>query len=132
MEELSMDFTKIGNRIRNIRKNDLHMSREEFADLLNINPYAIARIERGERKTMDIEILQKIATQTGYPIDEIVNGDLINKRKNTIRRINYLLNILTEDELDYQFEAIYQFARLMHSSNDIRDLKTIKKDIIEN
>lgn len=122
-----MDFTEIGNRIRSIRK-ELKLKREEFADLLDINPYSVSRLERGERKTLDIELLQKIAFKTGYSMDEIINGPLSNKRKNIIKRINYLLNVLSEEELEYIFENIHKFAQFIHSDS-IRNLKEIKKEI---
>ena len=93
-----MDFTEIGNRIRKIRKS-LNLTRDEFADLLDLNQYSVSRLERGERKTLDLELILKISSRTGYSMDEIINGPLSNKRKDLIRRINYLLNTLSDKEL---------------------------------
>ena len=125
-----MDFTEIGNRIRKIRKS-LNLTRDEFADLLDLNQYSVSRLERGERKTLDFELILKISSRTGYSIDEIINGPLSNKRKDLTRRINYLLNTLTDKELEYTFEELHRFSQFMHSDS-IRDLKKIKKEIKSN
>lgn len=111
-----MDFTEIGDRIRKIRK-DLKMTREEFADFIEINPYAVGRIERGERKIMDIETLQKITNSSGISIDELINGSLDSKKDNTIKRINHLLASLSENELEYICDDLYRLIQFMHSES---------------
>lgn len=123
-----MDFTRIGERIRYIRKESLKLRREEFADLLDTNTTSIGRIERGEIKSLDISILYKISKVSGYTIDEIVNGFLDNNKNMIIKKINYLLNGLNEKELNYQFDNIHNFSKFIYSGK-VRDLKTIKKEL---
>ena len=117
-----MDFVGIGERIRYIRKVILKMKREEFAEMLDTNTSSIGRIERGEVKSLDIELLHKISAKSGYSIDEIVNGFLDSSKQNIIKRINNLLNVLTEEELEFQFENIHRFTQIMHSRN-IKDIQ---------
>lgn len=93
-----MNFTEIGNRIRKIRKS-LNLTRDEFADLVDLNQYSISRLERGKIKTLDFELILKISSRTGYSMEKIINGPLSNKRKDLTQRINYLLNTLSDKEL---------------------------------
>lgn len=92
-----MDYIEIGKRIQYIRKEILKLKREEFAELLNTNFTSIGRLERGEIKTLDIELLDKISKESGYCIDEIVHGFFDINKNVLIKKINYLLNGLTEE-----------------------------------
>lgn len=126
-----MDYVSIGKRIQHIRKKILKLTREEFAELLNTNFTSIGRLERGQIKTLDLTLIDKISVESGYSIDEIVHGFNNCNKNSLIKKINYLLEGLTEKQLKYQFEIIHEFTKLIYSG-DIRTLKDIKKDINKN
>ena len=63
---------EIGERIRKIRKQ-LKMSREAFAELIDISDIFLGQIERGER-SLSIITLTSIATTTGVSTDYILFG----------------------------------------------------------
>lgn len=123
-----MDYIGVGKRIQYIRKKKLKMNREEFADLLNTNATSLGRLERGEIKTVDIAIIEKVSLESGYSIDEIVYGFLDTNKNTFIKKINYLLNGLEEKELQYHFDNIRNLTKLYYSG-DTRTLKDIKQDI---
>lgn len=123
-----MDYVTIGKRIQYIRKKVLKLTREEFAEVLNTNFTSVGRLERGQIKTLDLTLIDKISNKSGYSIDEIVYGFLDSNSNVLIKKINYLLNGLSEEELKYHFENIHYISKLFYSGN-IRPIKEIKKDI---
>lgn len=62
-----------GNRIRNEREY-LGMTREKFAEFLNLSPFYIGQIERGDRG-MSLETLIKISDTLKLSIDYILRGE---------------------------------------------------------
>ena len=121
-----MDIVEIGKRIQFIRKNKLKLSRADFADLLNTNLSSIGKLERGEFKTIDLSLLDKISKVCNCTLDEIVDGEL-DDRDYTIKKINYLLRVLDKEELIYHFNNIQNVTRLLHL-NQGRTLKNIKNN----
>ena len=63
---------EIGERIRGIREN-LHMSREKFSEMIDISDVFLGQIERGER-SLSIKTLTKIVDFTGASTDYILFG----------------------------------------------------------
>lgn len=70
--EKKLNYKEIGCRIRNEREN-LNLSREKFAELLEISPYYLGQIERGDRR-MSLEILIRITSILHVPVDYILFG----------------------------------------------------------
>ncbi|MFT5872314.1 MAG: transcriptional regulator with XRE-family HTH domain [Clostridium sp.] len=62
-----IDYVQIGNRIR-IEREKFDMTREKFSELLNISPYFLGQIERGERK-MSINTLINVSECLHISID---------------------------------------------------------------
>lgn len=110
-----MNQSKIGERIREIRENILNLTREKLAERLGINIYSLDRLERGEFKILNMNIIIKISYLSGVPIDEIINGPMDNKNENLIRRIDFMLNDLSEKELNYIFQNINNYVSFIHS-----------------
>lgn len=54
-----VDFKDVGDRIRKEREK-LQISREKFAEILNLSPFFVGQIERGERK-MSISTLISVS-----------------------------------------------------------------------
>ncbi|MCB2293835.1 helix-turn-helix domain-containing protein [Clostridium algoriphilum] len=75
-----IDYAKIGNRIR-IEREKFDMTRERFSELLNISPYFLGQIERGERK-MSINTLINVSECLHISIDYLFFGQ-VNVSANT-------------------------------------------------
>lgn len=63
---------EIGNRIRAEREY-LGLTREKFAEIVDLSSFYIGQIERGDR-TMSLDTLLKIADSLKLSIDYIVRG----------------------------------------------------------
>ena len=125
-----MDYSEIGKRIRDIREKELKVTREKFAETLEISNSTLARIENpGKQKVTNVEVYWKISQATGYSMEELMVGIYSNNNDDReIKRINYLLKVLPKRELEYIFKSIQEFVRFMHKGNT-RTLKDIKKDL---
>ena len=100
-----IDYIKVGNRIR-IEREKFDMTRENLSELLNLSPYFLGQIERGERR-MSINTLINITECLHVSIDYLffervninVNNDilhsLINKcSEKEIKVIERLIKLL--------------------------------------
>lgn len=118
---------KFGSRIRYIRENELKMTREEFAELLELSNSTVVRLENpNKNKVTNVETYFKVSQATGYSLEELLVGIYSNKNNREIKRINYILNVLSKDELNYIFKNIQDFTRFIHR-NDLKTLEDIKK-----
>lgn len=93
---------EIGEHIRGIREN-LHMSREKFSEMIDISDVFLGQIERGER-FLSIKTLTKIVDFTGASTDYILFGD--SKNNKTYDKINRILNKCSEEGLLFIYEII--------------------------
>ena len=89
-----IDYAKIGNRIR-IERENFDMTREKLSELLNLSPYFIGQIERGERK-MSINTLINISECLHISIDYLIFGQGNN---NSTNELYLLLNKCSEKEV---------------------------------
>lgn len=123
-----MNHNKIGERVRKIRKKILKQSMEEFAEELNVSKDTISRLENATSKVTNIEVFLKISEISGYTLDELLfdNKETPEKAR-IIRRINYILNILSKDELEYIYGSLNLFTRFEHR-NQVKTLQEIKKE----
>ncbi len=127
-----MNYQEIGERIRKIRKEELNKSREEFAEELSISTNTASRLENANNVVRNVEVFLKISEISGYTMEELLLGQNITTEKEKIRkRINYLLNVLTEDDLEYIFTIINDFIKYKHKE-DVVTLKDIKDKIKHN
>ncbi|HHV98821.1 MAG TPA: helix-turn-helix transcriptional regulator [Clostridiaceae bacterium] len=67
-----IDNKAIGQRIRNEREN-LGLSREEFAEMVGLSDYYIGQLERGERQ-MSLPVLVKVSNCLHVSLDFLVFG----------------------------------------------------------
>lgn len=77
-----MNYKEIGKRIRNEREK-LDLTREKFAELLDLSPNFVGQIERGEKK-MSLETLVNISDCVRVSVDYIIKGvadDRVQKNK---------------------------------------------------
>lgn len=123
-----MDYTKIGERIRKIREKELKKTQEEFAEEVGISPNTLYRLETATRKVSNIEFFIRISEITGYSIEELIQDNESSKSKEKIiRKINYLLNIISIEELEYIYANTRQFLQFYHrneiNSSPLKDIK---------
>ena len=101
-----MQFNKedidIGERLRGIRE-EMHMTREEFSEKIDITDSFLGQIERGER-ALSVKTLKKVVRYTGASADYLLFGK--NPNNETIQKINNILTVNSETTSDF----IYQIA----------------------
>lgn len=97
--ENSLNYEDIGARIR-VERENLNLSREKFAEIVELSSFYIGQIERGERR-MSLETLAKIAKSLRISIDYLLFG--INKYDNSqflIKEINTCYYELDKDLIE--------------------------------
>jgi len=124
-----MNHNIIGEKVRKIRKKDLKQTIEEFAEEIGVSTDTISRLENATANVTNIEIFLRISEISGYTLDELLldNKETPEKDK-IIRRINYILGVLSKDELEYICGSIKNFVRFEHR-NQVKTLKKIKDGI---
>lgn len=111
---MKIDKRSIGQRIRNERES-LALSREEFAEMVDLSSYYVGQLERGERQ-MSLTALVKIANCLHISLDYLVFGvspkdtcyireisnsyEVENLNKYKEKDINYLINKCSPKELE--------------------------------
>jgi transcriptional regulator with XRE-family HTH domain len=104
-----IDKNNIGQRIRFEREN-LGLSRDVFAELVDLSEYYIGQLERGERQ-MSLPVLVRIAHCLHVSLDYIVlgknlqNTDSINESSDTYlsnkdKELNTLLKKCSPNEIE--------------------------------
>lgn len=97
-----LDNIEVGERIRKIRE-DLHMNRETFSEMIDISDVFLGQLERGER-SLSTKTLVKIVNFTGFSSDFILFGS--DTSNNVVSKINRILNKCSDDFLDYIYKLI--------------------------
>ena len=91
-----IDYVQIGNRIR-LEREKFDMTREKLAELLNLSPYFLGQIERGERK-MSINTFINISECLHISIDYLFFEEVnINTNNNVLHS---LINKCSEKEVN--------------------------------
>lgn len=98
---------EVGNRIRNIREN-MHLNRDKFSEMLDISEVFLGQIERGER-SVSIKTLTKLVKATGLSADYILFGNLSDNQIS--KKVENLLNALPDDVQEY----IYEITRFTYN-----------------
>lgn len=107
-----INLKEIGYRIRKEREK-LDLSREIFAEIVDLSPYYIGQIERGERN-MSLTTLNKISDALNISIDYLLKG-----------YTHYMENILIKetiednykDDLDQEIKEILSLLSGMSNEN---------------
>lgn len=90
-----VDFKDVGDRIRTKREK-LQISREKFAEILNLSPFFVGQIERGERK-MSISTLISVSECLHISIDYLIFGEVY--KANEDNNLQYLLSNCSSNEV---------------------------------
>ena len=117
---------------KQIQVGDFIVINEEFrgsVEEIGISPITLTRLENASGKVTNIEFFLKIAELTGYTLDELTQdiNNYSKEKEKAIKKINYLLNIVSVEELEYIYANTKQFIQFCHQ-NEIRTLKDIKED----
>ena len=102
MENYVLNNIEIGERIRKIRKQ-LKMSREAFAELINISDIFLGQIERGER-SLSIMTLSSISTSTGVSTDYILFGT--PEETPTLKKITNIVENASDNFKNYAYDIL--------------------------
>ena len=105
---------EIGERIRKIRE-ELHMSRERFSEMIDISDVFLGQLERGER-ALSTKTLIKIVNFTGLTSDFILFGD--ETSNSMISKINRILNKCSDEVLEYIYKLIHSTFYFIKKSNN--------------
>lgn len=100
--EKKINYRDIGDKIR-IEREKFGISREKFAELLNLSPYFIGQIERGERK-MSINTLINVSECLHVSIDYLIFGDAVNPEE--YNRLHNLISKCSEKEVKFIEEIL--------------------------
>ena len=90
-----MNYKEIGKRIREEREA-FGLTREKFAELLDLSTNFVGQIERGEKK-MSLETLVSISDCLHVPLDYIIKGTLESQIKTS--RLQRLISKCSQEEI---------------------------------
>lgn len=122
-----MNYEIIGRKVKEIREKQLKQTQEEFADLIGVSVNTIRRMENATSNVNNIEIYLEICKLSGYTMEELLSENTDNiHSKRMKRKINYILNSLTLEELDYVYFSLTKFLSIFHKDK-IRMFKNVKK-----
>lgn len=97
-----LDNLKIGERIRSLRES-MSLSRERFAEMIDISEVFLGQIERGE-SSLSLKTLSNIVAFTGSSSDFILFGD---ESKNTnLKKIEKIMQLSSEDTQNFVYNII--------------------------
>jgi len=92
--EKKINYREIGDKIR-IERERFGISREKFSELLNLSPFFVGQIERGERK-MSISTLINVSECLHVSIDYLIFGDVQTDQEHN--SLQSLINKCSEKE----------------------------------
>ena len=102
---MKLDKIDIGVRIRKIREEEFHETRQLFAERCSLSENHLGKIERGEI-LISIKTLDKITSCTGVTTDYILYGNCENSNLTIRKNIDNYLDKSTKEELRMYFKFI--------------------------
>ena len=100
--QLNQDDINIGERLREIREN-MHMTREEFSEKIDITDSFLGQIERGER-SLSVKTLKKVVKYTGVSADYLLFGK--NSKNDVLNKINNILELNSKTTSDFIYHIV--------------------------
>lgn len=102
---MTLDKIKIGARIRRIREELYHETRQVFAERCGLSENHLGKLERGEI-LISIKTLNKICSASGTNPNYILYGECENKHLNIRNTIDNFLDNSSKEELKMFFKFI--------------------------
>lgn len=103
--EKKVNYKDVGERIR-IEREKFNISREKFSELLNLSPFFVGQIERGERK-MSISTLINVSECLHTSIDYLIFGEVLDDEVNN--SFQYIINKCSPKEI----KVIEEIAKII-------------------
>ncbi len=94
-----MDYKKIGQRI-NKERQKYNLSREQFAELIDLSTTFVGQIERGEKK-MGLESLIRISETLHVSLDYLIKGHGQQTSAERVDELYTLIKQCSEKEIAY-------------------------------
>lgn len=113
-----MNYNKIGEKIRNIRENELKQTREEFAEEIGVSIHTAARLENAERKVTNIEIFEKISKMSGHSLDQIIKTS-----NNTTKNKEILISKIQNSLYDFNEKELFELSNIIESCKKLSKRK---------
>ena len=114
--QLNNEDIDIGERLRGIREN-MHMTREQFSEKIDITDSFLGQIERGER-SLSVKTLKKVVKYTGVSADYLLFGNKSNN--DTIQKINNILTVSSDTTSDFIYHIVMcsnDFCKKLNETN---------------
>lgn len=114
--QLNNEDIDIGERLRGIREN-MHMTREQFSEKIDITDSFLGQIERGER-SLSVKTLKKVVKYTGVSADYLLFGNKFNN--DTIQKINNILTVSSDTTSDFIYHIVMcsnDFCKKLNETN---------------
>ena len=100
--QFNSEDIEIGERLRGIREN-MHMTREQFSEKIDITDSFLGQIERGER-SLSVKTLKKVVRYTGISAYYLLFGKDTNNE--TVQKINNILAVNSETTSDFIYHIV--------------------------
>lgn len=100
-----LDKITIGARIRTIREDIFHETRQLFAERCGLSENHLGKVERGEL-LVSMKTLDKICSNAGVKTDYILYGKCENTHLNIRSTIDNFLDKSSKEELKIYFKFI--------------------------
>lgn len=121
--KMRLNFKDIGIRIR-LERERLNLTREKFAEIVELSSFYIGQIERGDRK-MSLDTLVKIADTLHMSTDYLLFGTKIhNKELEIDKSFSVLENVDESYNLEFDNEIKELLSLLTRCS--IKEVSLIK------
>lgn len=106
-----MDYYKIGQRIRRLRKAQ-GLSQEELAERVNISTTHMSHIETGNTK-LSLGVLVETAAALEVSVDDLLSDGRHNAKNASMNEIAAVLERCTQQESRILAELVREFKRAM-------------------
>ncbi|MDL2274158.1 helix-turn-helix domain-containing protein [Oscillospiraceae bacterium OttesenSCG-928-G22] len=112
MERQSIDYTKVGNRIKETRQNK-GITREKLSEIIGISTMYLGQLERGERRggiNNFIEIANALDLSLDYLFfNEIHTNEIIDN--NIMKEISIAIKSLSKSKKDLFMNIILDISK---------------------
>ena len=120
----TLNLKEIGIRIR-LEREKFNLSREKLAEIIDLSPFYIGQIERGDRN-MSIDTLVKISNSLNISVDYILKGQTVYMEQ--IYTMEAMQNNY-KDELDIEIKDFLDLLSGLSKEN-IQLIKDLSKLIL--
>ena len=118
-----LDLKGIGQKIR-LEREMLNLSRENLAEIVELSPFYIGQIERGERK-MSLDTLAKLVDTFNVSVDYLLFGSNLHNEDLDLKNFYPILEIVDNNYNKILKELLIILSRLNH-----REIALIKDIVV--